>query len=560
MAKDKTSMEFFQMPENARSRALLKGMGYTSKELKQPRIGVANSWGETSPGHYHLRLLGDAVKAGIWQAGGTPFEFNSFGQCPMDIGKHGIRYDTATRDIVAAEIEAAANLHMFDGMVMISSCDKNVPANLLAACRLDIPVIIITGGPMLAGHHQGQDTDTTTLDAACWAAGVGKSLVSESEMDRLEDSVCPGAGACALLGTANTMQCLTEALGMSLPGTATTPAVSALKQRQAKATGNQIMELVRKGITTSQILTPKNLINAIRVLHAIGGSTNAILHLLAIAWERRLEDQISLELIEQLGRETPCIANVRPSGPYTMADFDAAGGVGAVMKQIEKQLHPDALTVTGFTTGDNLQLFESKDPEVIRSLDNPVAKGGLAVLSGSLAESAVVRPTVIVDEMKKHTGPAKVFNGQEDALEALRQGKVVAGDVVVLRYEGAKGGPGLTEVFKVIGFMRGLGLESKCALITDGKISGFAKGPFICQVSPEAAEGGPLAVVQDGDLIEMDVPERKLNLLIPPEELKERMANWQKPPCRVKDGFLTVFARLANPPRHGGGINLRLDE
>ena len=338
------------------------------------------------------------------------------------------------------------------------------------------------------------------------------------------------------------------------------PAVSALKLRQAKATGNQIMELVAKGITSHQILTPKNVTNAIRVLHAIGGSTNAILHLLAIAWEMRFEDQVSLELIAKLGQETPCITNVRPSGPYTMDDFDDAGGVGAVMKQIEDMLHKDALTVTGYTTGDNLQFFESKNPEVIRPLDNPVAEGGLAVLSGSLAESAVVRPTVIVDEMKIHTGPAKVFDGQEEALDAMRQGKVVAGDVVVLRYEGPKGGPGLTEVFKVIGFMRGLGLESKCALITDGKISGFAKGPFICQVSPEAAEGGPLAVVQDGDMIEMNVPERKLNLLIPEEELKRRIQNWQKPPCRVKDGFLTVFARLANPCRYGGGINLRLDE
>ena len=560
MADYETNIKFFQAPENARSRALLKGMGYTTKDLKRPRIGVANSWGETSPGHHHLRSVGDAVKAGIWQAGGTPFEFNSFGMCPMDIGKHGIRYDTATRDIVAAEIEAAVNLHMFDGVVMISSCDKNVPANLLAACRLNIPVIIITGGSMLAGHYHGEDTDTTTLDAACWAAGVGKSLVSDEEMDRLEDNVCPGAGACALLGTANTMQCMAEALGMSLPGTATTPAVSALKLRQAKATGNQIMELVAKGITSHQILTPKNVMNAIRVLHAIGGSTNAILHLLAVAWEMRFEDQVDLELIAKFGQETPCITNVRPSGPYTMGDFDDAGGVGAVMKQIEGMLHKDTLTVTGYTTGDNLQFFESKNPEVIRPLNNPVAEGGLAVLSGSLAQSAVVRPTVIVDEMKIHTGPAKVFDGQEEALDAMRQGKVVAGDVVVLRYEGPKGGPGLTEVFKVIGFMRGLGLESKCALITDGKISGFAKGPFICQVSPEAAEGGPLAVVQDGDMIEMNVPEGKLNLLIPEEELKRRIQNWQKPPCRVKDGFLTVFARLANPCRHGGGINLRLDE
>ena len=555
----KKNIEFMQQPENARSRALLKGMGYTTAELKKPRIGIANSWGETSPGHFHLRGVGDAVKAGVWQAGGTPFEFNSFAQCPMDIGKHGIRYDTATRDIVAAEIEAATFLHMFDGLVMISSCDKNVPANLLAACRLDIPVIIVTGGPMLAGRQRGEDTDTTTLDAACWAYGVGETPISMDEMDRLEDSVCPGPGACALLGTANTMQCLAEAMGLSLPGVATTPAVAAKKLRQAKATGQQIMTLVEKGITSHQVITKQSLSNAIRVLHAIGGSTNAIIHLLAMAYEMRFDENIDLGFIEKLGQETPCIANVRPSGPYTVEDFDEAGGIQAIMKKLAGSLYKDAITVTGKTVGENLEPIREKDSQVIKPLEDPVSKGGLAVLSGSLAESAVVRPTVVVEEMKQHKGRARVFNSQEDALEGLRKGSVKEGDVVVVRFEGPKGGPGLTEVFKVIGFMRGLGLEAKCALVTDGKISGFAKGPFICQVTPEAAEGGPLAVVNDGDMIEMDIPNRKLNLLIPEEELQERIQRWRPPPPRVRDGFLTVYARLANPATKGAGINLRLD-
>ena len=559
MKKYETNIDFMQSPENARQRALLKSMGYTTKELKQPRIGVANSWGETSPGHFHLRALGDAVKAGIWQAGGTPFEFNSFGQCPMDIGTHGIRYDTATRDIVAAEIEAAAHLHMFDGMVMISSCDKNVPANLLAACRLNIPVIIVTGGPMLAGRHGEEDTDTTTLDAACWAFGVGKTPISREEMDQLEDSVCPGPGSCALLGTANTMQCLTEALGLSLPGVATTPAVSALKLRQAKLTGQQIVKLIEAGITSHQIITRQSLANAIQVLHAIGGSTNAIVHLLAMAWEMRFDKDINLAYIEKLGQETPCIANVRPSGPYTVGDFDEAGGIPAVMKRLEARLNTDVLTVTGQNLAANLLPAKVAKPDIIKPLEDPVSEGGLAVLSGSLAQSAIVRPTVIVDEMKQHKGPAKVFDGQEEALEALRAGKVQAGDVVIVRFEGPRGGPGLTEVFKVIGFMRGLGLESKCALVTDGKISGFAKGPFICQVSPEAALGGPLAVVRDGDMIEMDIPNRKLNLLIADDELQERIQNWTPPAPRVKDGFLTVYARLANPAANGAGINLRMD-
>lgn len=559
MEKYKTNVEFMQQPENARSRALLKSMGYTTRDLKLPRIGVANSWGETSPGHFHLRAVADAVKAGIWQAGGTPFEFCSFGMCPMDVGKHGIRYDTATRDIVAAEIEAATWLHMFDGLVMISSCDKNVPANLLAAARLDIPVIIITGGPMLAGRYGDEELDTTSVDVHCWAYGVGKDSISLEELDKLEDAACSGPGACALLGTANTMQCLTEALGLSLPGVATTPAVSAAKLRQAKETGRQIVALVEQGITSYKLITRKTLTNAIRVLHAIGGSTNAIIHLLALAYEMEFDDHITLELIEQLGRETPCITAVRPSGPYTMADFDGAGGIQAVMKRLEGLLHRDVMTVTGANLETNLSQVKIEQSDVIRDLANPVFREGLAILSGSLANSAVVRPTVIVEEMMHHKGPVKVFDSQEDALVALRNNAIEPGDVLVVRYEGPRGGPGLTEVFKVIGFLRALGLESKCALVTDGKISGFAKGPFICQVSPEAAQGGPLGVVKDGDLIEMDIPNRKLNLLLPETELQERMANWKPPTPRVKNGFLTVYARLANPTEKGAGINLRLE-
>ena len=559
MSKAKTHQDFFNSPENARSRSLLKGMGYTSRDLKQPRIGVANSWGETSPGHFHLRALGDAVKAGIWQAGGTPFEFNSFGQCPMDIGTHGIRYDTATRDIVAAEIEAATWLHMFDGLVMISSCDKNVPANLLAAARLNIPVIILTGGPMLAGRHDNQDLDTTSVDVHCWAYAVGKGSISPDELDELEDAACSGAGACALLGTANTMQCLTEALGLSLPGVATSPAPLAKKMRLAKQTGNRIVELVREGATSHDIITRDSIINAVQVLHAIGGSTNAVIHMLALAWEMRFDEEITLKLIEEWGQKTPCIAAVRPSGPYTVADFDEAGGVQAIMKKLQSSLHLDSQTVTGKSVGDNLAKVKDRPSPVIKNLDDPVNKGGLAILSGSLAKSAVVRPMVVVPEMMQHRGPARVFEGQEEALDALRNGRIEPGDVLVVRYEGPKGGPGLTEVFKVIGFLRALGLESKCALLTDGKISGFAKGPFICQVTPEAAEGGPLSIIRDGDEIEMDIPNRKLDLLLPESEIASRLAAWKRPAPRVKDGFLTVYARLANPSDKGAGINLRMD-
>ena len=558
MDQFKENLEFLQSVENARTRALIKAMGYTTEDLKRPRIGVANSWGETSPGHVHLKGVAEAVKAGIWQAGGTPFEFGSFAQCPVAVGKHGIRYDTPTRDIIAAEVEASTWIHMFDALVMISSCDKNVPGHLLAAARLDIPVILVPGGPMEAGRYRGEDIVTTTLDAECWAYGVGKPRVSEEEIQVLEDAACPGAGSCALLGTANTMQCLTEALGISLPGAGTALAVSARRLWIAKESGRKIVEMVKKGITSSQIITPKNLMNAIRVLHAIGGSTNAVIHLLAIAYEKGFDKEIDLELFERFGQETPCITAVRPSGPYTMGDFDEAGGIQAVMKRIEKFLNRDVMTVTGETLGNHLNRVSVKESPVIKGLENPVNRGGLAILRGNLAKSAVVRPTVIPREMLQHRGPAKVFNGQEEALEALQQNKVQPGDVVVVRYEGPRGGPGLTEVFKVIGYLNATGLETKCALVTDGKISGFAKGPFICQVSPEAAEGGPLALVQDGDVIEIDIPNRKLNLQISEKELKDRQDRWKPPPPRVTEGFLTVYARLANPAEKGAGINLRL--
>ncbi|MBD3309386.1 dihydroxy-acid dehydratase [candidate division KSB3 bacterium] len=559
MERSVESRQWLQSAENARARALQKAMGYTTDDLKRPRIGVANTWGETSPGHIHLRSVAEAVKAGIWQAGGTPFEFNSFPMCPMAVGEHGIRYDTPTRDIIAAEVEASTWLHMFDGLVMISSCDKNVPAHLLAAARLDLPTIIVPGGPMDAGRYRGKDIDITVLDAECWAYGVGNPHVSKADIDALEDCACPGAGACALLGTANTMQCLSEALGLALPGAGTALAVSAKRLWFAKESGRQILQLVEQGLTATNILTPASLMNAIRVLHAVSGSTNAVVHLLALAYELGLEEEINLDLIERLGRETPCITAVIPSGPYTMGDFDEAGGVHAVMKRIEPLLQSEVMTVTGDPLSTNLQQVAVQDSPVITTLEQPFSQAGLAVLRGSLANSAVVRTTVIAKEMMQHTGPAKVFDGQEDALKAFQQNEIQPGDIVIVRYEGPKGGPGLTEVFKVVGYLRALGLEAKCALITDGKISGFAKGPFICQVSPEAAEGGPLAVIRNGDLVEIDIPNRRLDLQIPAEELQARIAAWKRPTPRVTDGFLTVYARLANPVEKGAGINLRIE-
>ncbi|HSB78068.1 MAG TPA: dihydroxy-acid dehydratase [Candidatus Methylomirabilis sp.] len=553
-----TSVEAFNRPGMARTRALIKAMGYDGEDIRRPRIGVANTWSETSPGHSHLRGVAEAVKAGIWQAGGTPFEFGGFGQCPMDVGRSGMRYDTPTRDVIAAEVETCAQIHSFDGLVLISSCDKNVPGHLLAAARLNLPAMLVTGGPMLAGRHQGKDVIITDLDAETWACGVGRPHLPPEVLTEFEEAVCPTAGSCALLGTANTMQCLAEAGGMALPGSATAPAVSAQRLWFARQSGRRIVGLVQEDLRPGQILTRAALENMIRVLHAIGGSTNAVLHILALAQELDLGDEITLETIAKLSTDVDCIVNVRPSGTFTMADFHEAGGVPAVMKVLAGCLNLGCRTVTGGTVDENLRAALVRRPEVIRALDQPVFRGGLVILRGSLATSAVVRPSVVPKEMMKHTGPARTFDSMEECLHALETGRVNAGEVIVLRYEGPRGGPGLTEVFKVLGFMGALGLDKSCALVTDGKISGFAKGPFICQVSPEAALGGPMALAKDGDQIEVDIPGRRLNLLVSAEELETRRAVWTCPRPRVDRGFLSLYARLAEPAERGAGLPVRL--
>ncbi len=550
--------DVLNQPGMARARALIKAMGFDNEDLRRPRIGVANTWSETSPGHIHLKGVAEAVKAGIWQAGGTPYEFGGFAQCPVDVGRAGIRWDTPTRDVIAAGVETCAQIHSFDGLVLISSCDKNVPGHLLAAARLDLPAIIVTGGPMLAGRHHGKDIVTTDLDAETWACGLGRPRLAPEALAELEDAACPTAGACALLGTANTMQCLAEAVGLALPGSATPPAVTAQRLWHAKQAGRRIVGLVWEDLRPSQIVTRQALENMVRVLHAIGGSTNAILHILALAQELDLGEAITLETVATLSKEIDCIVAVRPSGPYSMAEFDEAGGIPAVMKVLKDRLNLDCRTVTGKTVRESILSARVQRPEVIRTLDNPVFRGGLLILRGSLASSAVVRPTVVPKEMMRHSGPARTFDSMEDCLRGLEQGTVQAGEVIVLRYEGPRGGPGLTEVFKVLGYMGALGLDTSCALVTDGKISGFAKGPFICQVSPEAALGGPIALVRDGDRIEVDIPDQRLDLLVPAAELKERRRAWTCPPPRVAKGFLSLYARMAEPSERGAGLPVRL--
>lgn len=558
MSGYKGNLDFMQMPENARARSLLKSMGYDTDDLKRPRIGIANSWGETSPGHIHLRAVADAVKAGVWQAGGTPFEFNSPAQCPMAVGEHGMRYDLPTRDIIASEVEAIAKIGLLDALVLISSCDKNVPAHLLAAARLDIPVIFVPGGPMSSGGSCGGSVTIANLDAECYLYGIGEPRISEDELARIENASCPGAGSCAILGTANTMQCLVEAMGLCLPGGGTAPAVSAQRLWLAKESGRRIVELTNEGMRSSYFITKKSLRNAVKALHALGGSTNAIAHLLALAYEKRWEDEINLDLIEEFSDQVPCITNVTPSGSYSMSEFDGAGGVQAVLKSIEDHLETDAATVGGQSLKELLDTVVFKPTDIIRELSNPTAENGLVVLRGNLASSAIVRTPVIPKDMLYHEGPARVFDSQEDAIQALRDHAIQAGDILVLRYEGPKGAPGFNEVFKVIGFLNALGLESSCALVTDGRISGFAKGPYVCQVSPEAAEGGPLALVEDGDRIRIDVPGRNLDIQVDAKVLEKRRLSWKRPEPRVRDGVLTLYAKLANPPEYGGGINMRL--
>ncbi len=552
------NMKFLGLPENARARALLKSMGYSSKDLKRPRIGIANSWGETSPGHIHLRGLADEVKIGIRQAGGTPFEFNSIAQCPMAVGEHGMRYDLPTRDIVAAEVEAMVSIHMFDALVMISACDKNVPAHLLACARLNLPTVFIPGGPMLSGQYRGASVTIGDLDQECYLYAVGRPRVTGQKLLELENAVCPGPGACAILGTANSMQCIVEALGLALPGAGTAPAASARRLELARSTGTLVVELCRNKRKAREFLTAASVRNAIRTLHAIGGSTNAVAHLLALAYELGIENEIDLKLMEQLSAEVPYILDVIPGGVHTMQQFDAAGGVQAVLKRIEHVLETGVPTVAGPALKDSLQSVTVLNDSVIRYPEDPLARDSLVILHGNLADSAVVRTPVIPPNMMQHRGPARVFNSQEEAIASLRKRVVQAGDVVVLRYEGPKGGPGFNEVFKVIGMMNALGVEASCALVTDGRISGFAKGPYVCQVFPEAAEGGPLALVEDGDEIVIDIPSRRLDLAVPEAELERRRAAWVAPKPRGTDGFLTVYARIANPAPLGGGLTLRL--
>jgi len=540
--------------ERAPHRSLLKAVGLTDEEMALPFIGVVNSWNEVIPGHIHLDKLAEAVKAGIRMAGGVPFEFNTIGICDgIAMGHTGMKNSLPSREIIADSIELMVEAHQFDGMVMIPTCDKIVPGHLMAAGRLDIPTIVVTGGPMLPGIVGDEPQDLISLFEAVGQRQRNK--LTDHDLKNLEDYACCGAGSCAGLFTANTMACVTEALGLSLPGCATAHAVDAKKTRIAKQSGMKILSLVNKGINSRKIVTKEALENAIRVDMAIGGSTNTALHLPAIAAEFGLD--LSLSRFDELSRETPHLINLRPGGNRYLIDFERAGGVPAIQQRLSGKLDLDTPTVTGKTLKENLADYVIINPrankEIIATLDSPVhPEGGIAVLRGSLApEGAVIKQTAVGQEMQKHRGPARVFDSEELAMRAIMGNKIKPGDCVVIRYEGPKGGPGMREMLSPTAAIAGMGLIDSVALITDGRFSGGTRGPCIGHVSPEAADGGPIALVKDGDIVEIDIPARVLNLKILPEELEKRKKTWKAPAPKVTRGYLARYQKQVSSADKG---------
>ncbi len=538
--------------EKAPHRSLFKAMGYTDEELAKPLIGIVNAHSEIVPGHVHLNTIAEAVKAGVRMAGGTPIEFPSIGVCDGIAMNHiGMKYSLASRELIADSIEAMAMAHGFDGLVLIPNCDKIVPGMLMAAARLNIPSIVISGGPMLAGKKNGSVLDLNSTFEGVGAISANK--ITEEQLRQIEEEACPGCGSCSGMFTANSMNCLTEALGMGLPGNGTIPAVYAARIRLAKKAGVQIMKLVEKNICPRDIMTAEAFENALRVDMALGCSTNSVLHLTAIAHEAGIE--INLDMINELSSTTPNLCRLSPAGPYHVEDLYAAGGVQAVMKELSKKdlLHLDLMTVTGKTIGENIRDAKILDENVIRPIDNPYSEtGGIAVLRGNLApDGAVVKRAAVAPEMMVHEGPARVFNSEEEAFEAILGGKIQKGDVVVIRYEGPKGGPGMKEMLSPTSAIAGMGLDKDVALLTDGRFSGATRGASIGHISPEAAEGGPIAVVQDGDIISINIHEGQLNIKISPEELKKRLEKWKAPEPNIKSGYLCRYARLVTSASTG---------
>ncbi len=537
----------------APNRSLLFALGMTRQEVERPLVGVVCSWNEIVPGHMHLDKLAQAVKAGVLAAGGTPVIFPAIAVCDgIAMGHVGMKYSLVTRDLIADSTEAMAVAHQFDGLVMIPNCDKNVPGLLMAAARLNLPAIVCSGGPMLAGHFpDGRRGCLSTLFEAVGAYHSGK--LDEAGLRESEERSCPTCGSCSGMYTANTMNCLCEALGMALPGNGTIPAPYSARIRLAKEAGMQIMELIRKDLRPRQIMTEEAFHNAEAVDMALGGSTNTMLHLPAIAREAGVT--LTLDTANEISARTPNICHLAPAGDAYVEDLDLAGGVPAVMKELTRRnlLDTAVMTCTGKTLEENLQGVTVKNPQVIRPLEKPfLANGGIAVLRGNLApDGCVVKQAAVASEMMKHEGPARVFESEEEAIEAIYGGKILAGDVIVIRYEGPKGGPGMREMLYPTSAICGMGLGSSVALITDGRFSGATRGASIGHVSPEAAAGGPIALVHEGDRIAIDIPNHSITLQVPAEELEARRQAWKAPAPKITTGYLARYAKLVSSADKG---------
>ena len=543
--------------QQAPHRSLFNALGMTSEEMRRPLVGIVNSYNEIVPGHMNLDKITQAVKLGVAMAGGVPVEFPAIAVCDgIAMGHEGMKYSLVTRDLIADSTECMAKAHQFDALVMIPNCDKNVPGLLMAAARVNVPTIFVSGGPMLAGHLKGRKRSLSSMFEAVGEHAAGK--MTDEDVLEYEEKVCPTCGSCSGMYTANSMNCLTEALGMGLRGNGTIPAVYSARLRLAKMAGMQVMELLRNNIRPRDIMTEKAFMNALTVDMALGCSTNSMLHLPAIAHECGIE--LNVDIANEVSERTPNLCHLAPAGPTYMEDLNEAGGVYAVMNELTKKdlLNLDCLTVTGKTVGENISGARNLNPEVIRPIDHPYSEtGGLAALKGNLApDSGIVKRSAVVPEMMVHEGPARVFDCEEDAIEAILGGKIVAGDVVVIRYEGPKGGPGMREMLNPTSAIAGMGLGSSVALITDGRFSGASRGASIGHVSPEAAVGGPIALVEEGDIIRINIPEHKLELAVSDEELARRKAAWVPREPKITTGYLARYAALVTSGNRGAVLEV----
>ena len=544
--------------QTAPQRSLFNALGLTEEELERPLVGIVSSYNEIVPGHMNIDKIVEAVKTGVAMAGGTPIVFPAIAVCDgLAMGHMGMKYSLVTRDLIADSTECMALAHQFDALVMVPNCDKNVPGLLMAAARVNIPTVFVSGGPMLAGHVNGQKTSLSSMFEAVGANAAGK--MSDEEVDNYVCNACPTCGSCSGMYTANSMNCLTEAIGMGLQGNGTIPAVYSQRIKLAKHAGMKVMELLEKNIRPRDILTKEAFMNALTVDMALGCSTNTMLHLPAIAHEAGVE--INLDIANEISAKTPNLCHLAPAGHHYMEELNEAGGIYAVMNELAQAglLNTDLITATGKTVGENIRGCENKNPEIIRPIDDPYMKtGGIAVLRGNIApDSCVVKRSAVVPEMMVHEGPARVFDCEEDAIDAIKSGKIVEGDVVVIRYEGPKGGPGMREMLNPTSAIAGMGLGSSVALITDGRFSGASRGASIGHVSPEAAVGGPIALIEEGDIIAIDIPANTINVKVSDEEMAKRKEAWTPKEPKVKTGYLARYASMVTSADKGAILQIK---